>query len=629
MRKDLEKQKIGAAALNQTPLDWHGNKSRIISAINDAKQAGLSLLLLPELCISGYGCEDAFYAENTTDRSLKILLELLPETAGITLSVGLPLRFEGALFNVNALITNTKLLGFAAKRVLANDGVYYEARWFKAWPRGKLSQIEINSQFNSECFTIGDQIFQVDELKIGYEICEEAWVAERTGLWAQQQGADIILNPSASHFAFGKNERRKQIIREGSKNFEALYLYSNLLGNDAGRIIYEGGCYIANAGEIIAATPRFSFKDYQLTWVDLNASKAIPDDSLSKEEEFVRATTLGLFDYLLKSRSKGFVISLSGGVDSATVALLCAYTFHLVQQELGLVGLKERLKYISDIQALNSVEEIITALVSCIYQSTANSSERTRDAAAGLARALHATFYQFDVEGIVDDYKKLVVDNLGKKLDWQNDDLALQNIQARVRGPGVWLVANIKQALLLATSNRSEAAVGYTTMDGDTCGGLSPIAGVDKAYLRTWLKWAEKVGPVSLYPVSELGAVNSQEPTAELRPASFKQSDEDDLMPYEVLDIIERLAIRDRKSPREIFDHLVSLKSSPAPNKQEIYDWVYKFFTLWSRNQWKRERYAPSFHLDDENLDPKSWCRFPILSGGYEVELQELKSKLD
>src|SRR3569832_2857875 len=121
---------------------------------------------------------------------------------------------------------------------------------------------------------------------------------------------------------------------------------------------------------------------------------------------------------------------------------------------------------------------------------------------------------------------------LGRPLGWATDDIALQNIQARVRSPGAWMIANLRNALLLSTSNRSEAAVGYATMDGDTSGGLSPIAGIDKAYLRRWLAWMESTGPLGIGPLPALRAINVQAPTAELRPAERKQTDEEDLMPY-------------------------------------------------------------------------------------------------
>jgi NAD+ synthase (glutamine-hydrolysing) len=144
------------------------------------------------------------------------------------------------------------------------------------------------------------------------------------------------------------------------------------------------------------------------------------------------------------------------------------------------------------------------------------------------------------------------------------------------------------------------------------------------SHLLRWLVWLEQTGPAGIGPLPALAAVNAQRPTAELRPASAGQTDETDLMPYNVLDAVERAAIRDRLLPLEAWRRLCG--EFPGHPPRQLAEWVERFFTLWSRNQWKRERYAPSFHLDDENLDPKTWCRFPILSGGFVRELAELRT---
>jgi NAD+ synthase (glutamine-hydrolysing) len=267
---------------------------------------------------------------------------------------------------------------------------------------------------------------------------------------------------------------------------------------------------------------------------------------------------------------------------------------------------------------------LVRRVLTCVYQSTANSGEVTRRAARELAEALEAEFHEFDVDSIVHRYTEIVSAAVGRPIEWDRDDVALQNIQARVRAPGVWMLANIKGALLVSTSNRSEAAVGYATMDGDTSGGIAPIAGIDKAYLRRWLVWLERTGPEGLGPIPALAAVNVQAPTAELRPGAAGQTDEGDLMPYDVLDRIERFAIRDKQTPLEAWQRLTV--DFPQHEPRQLALWTERFFTLWSRNQWKRERYAPSFHLDDENLDPKTWCRFPILSGGFARELAALRA---
>ncbi len=273
-----------------------------------------------------------------------------------------------------------------------------------------------------------------------------------------------------------------------------------------------------------------------------------------KEEEFTRALTLGLFDYLRKSGSRGFVVSLSGGADSSSVACLVALMVEMAAAELGPDEFNARLRHIPALKEAATDRERVHALLSCAYQASRNSSPDTRRSAVSLAEALGAEMACWEIDELVADYTAKVEGFLGRELTWNRDDLALQNIQARVRGPGVWMLANVKGALLLATSNRSEAAVGYATMDGDTCGGLSPIAGIDKAFLRHWLRWLETEGPAGVHPHPRSAtAVNRLAPTAELRPREATQTDEADLMPYEVLDAIERAAIRDKQAPIDAF----------------------------------------------------------------------------
>jgi NAD+ synthase (glutamine-hydrolysing) len=339
---------------------------------------------------------------------------------------------------------------------------------------------------------------------------------------------------------------------------------------------------------------------------------------------------LALFDYLRKSHAGGYVVSLSGGADSATVATMIWLMTKLGAAELGATAFQEKLArgnapLAASLRAAGP-DSVVRPLLSCVYQATRHSGDTTRRAARTLAEAIGAEHHEWNVDAMIDAYVETVSQAVGRKLTWQDDDVALQNIQARARGPGAWLLANLRGALLLSTSNRSEAAVGYATMDGDTCGGLAPITGIDKAYLLDWLKWMETTGPLGIGPLPALAAVNAQRPTAELRPPEHDQTDEGDLMPYRVLDAIERAAIRDKLTPLEVF-HTTRAQFPDHPARQ-LGEWVERFFQLWRRNQWKRERYAPSFHLDDENLDPKTWCRFPILSGGFERELAELRKHL-
>jgi NAD+ synthase (glutamine-hydrolysing) len=297
----------------------------------------------------------------------------------------------------------------------------------------------------------------------------------------------------------------------------------------------------------------------------------------------------------------------------------------MIRRSIDEIGMEESLKKLHLDQLIekckgkdkdNQRKIIARHILHCAYQGTVNSSTETLESARELAVEIGADFSEWKIDEEVNSYTDKIEKAIHRDLSWENDDITLQNIQARARAPIIWMLANIKQSLLLVTSNRSEGDVGYATMDGDTSGSIAPIAAVDKYFILHWLSWAEmNLGYKSL------SYVNSLNPTAELRPLAQSQTDEDDLMPYHVIVEIEKLAIRDKFSPKEVFQKLHEANLE-GPDLLKIH--IKKFFTLWCRNQWKRERTAPAFHLDEFNVDPRTWCRFPILSSGYFYELAEL-----
>ena len=302
-----------------------------------------------------------------------------------------------------------------------------------------------------------------------------------------------------------------------------------------------------------------------------------------------------------KSHTKGFTISLSGGADSAMVAYLCSVGIKLGIKELGVGQFID--KYCPHLGGMSIItpEIIAKRLITTAYQSTENSGEITFNAANGIAKELNTRHYNFDVQPMFDDYKKIGKIVKGSDLNFNEDDITLQNLQARTRSPSIWILANMLNQLLLTTSNMSEAAVGYATMDGDTSGAVAPIAGLPKVYIREYLAWVAYTGPMGIGCSPSVYAVVQQQPTAELRPSSSNQTDESDLMPYWLLHKIETMVVKNRYTPVEIYQ---SLKVSVDYDNNQLIKDITKFFKLFSRNQWKRERYALSFHMDDHNLDP-------------------------
>jgi NAD+ synthase (glutamine-hydrolysing) len=342
-------------------------------------------------------------------------------------------------------------------------------------------------------------------------------------------------------------------VIEGSRAFGVAYLYANLLGNEAGRVVYDGGGMIASGGELLVRGRRFSFHDVELstTLIDVDGNRreqarrgshrprhdaeqlviehpfvwplrkpeALPyveqswEERVSvREEEFARAVALGLWDYLRKTHAQGYVVSLSGGADSAACAVLVALAVQLAFQELGTGGVRQHLPWckrlIEKLDKGGGATAAVGALLACAYQPTENSGPVTRRAAETVARAIGAEFHVIDVSAQHKAYIEATEKAIGRPLTWDVDDLTLQNIQARARAPSIWMLANVRGSVLLTTSNRSESAVGYATMDGDTAGGLAPLGGIDKSYLREWLRWLERKSLVGLEPIPALGVNN-------------------------------------------------------------------------------------------------------------------------
>lgn len=618
-----------AVSLKTTALDFKGNREKILAAIQ--ANGNSSLILFPELCISGYGCEDTFYFPWVWERSWKSLLEIAKATSDKTVIVGLPFFQSPYLYNVSAVLQNGKILGLVPKQNLAQTGVHYENRWFT---KGEESRNYAITPDGSE-LPFGSLLFESPDFNFGIEICEDSWVQTRPGQYLVEAGADLILSPGASHFALGKQDIRKKMFSESSRNSSTAILYANLDGNESGRLIFEGGSMGIVDGNVKQEGPRLHFTDFESTHLDLDStqlrsnrarnfrssgtrefrsrgkglqrieihplkSQSSPNNSIQTSksdlfQDFTRATSLGLFDYLIKSKTKGYTLSLSGGADSAACALLVKAGILFSQKELGP-------KYLESI-GLDPKNLLFT-----LFQGTENNSEQTKNSAKQLSEELGFTHAEITVDSEVKSMLEKISSVKGLVPNWKDHNLALQNIQARVRSPLIWLLANLNGHLLLSTGNRSEASVGYTTMDGDSSGSVAPLTGVSKEFLLSWLKNVYE-GKDSILPkINALKDIIHSKPTAELKPLSEKQEDEKDLMPYSLLQKLERNFVYLGKSP----DNL--LESQEWSDAQEAEEGKKKFLKLFSASQWKRERLPPSFHLDEYGLDPKSSFRFPILS---------------
>ncbi len=612
--------RVGVCSVRTTPLDFDGHRHRLVRAFAQSRQLGIQILALPELVLSGYECGDFFWHPWVSEKAWQTLLLLLPETKGLITAVGLPLRIQDRLYNAAALIADGQLLGFALKTELPKDGVFYEPRWFVPGPKQDLLTEPRTG------LPAGPLTLSWEGLAIAVEICEEAWRPSRT---LDRLAPHIVLSLNASPFEIGKPARRRRLVSESSYRYRCAYLYANLLGNEAGKLLYDGESLIAFQGDIWSHTPPFSLAEYEITAADLDlmpvltsrlrggfpqadpTTRTVPpirerpasaplatsklSPLLSDEAAITQAISMGLWDYLYKTQHKGFVVSLSGGLDSAA----CAVFAHIaLQRAFTELPPEIRAAYLSYLSSDGDLR------VHTFYQATAQSSDATFQRAQKLAHSLGLPFTCWDIQPIVEAYEALITTWLGRIPSWDRDDSARQNLQARVRVPGLWMAANILGALYLTTGNRSEISVGYTTMDGDAAGGLAPIAGLSKPFLQKWAFWA-----ADTYHWPVLGEIAQAAPTAELRPGF--QTDEEDLMPYPLLNFFEEKLLWEGLPPEAIAP--LSQSAFQALTSQALQAYAQQYIHLFRVSQWKRERLAPGFHTDKYDLDPRSAARFPIL----------------
>ncbi|GAC1335009.1 MAG: NAD(+) synthase [Isosphaeraceae bacterium] len=669
---------VGLASLNQTVGDWEGNDARIREVVAEAKARGVRLLLLPEMCIPGYSLGDRLLRVGTVERSWERLIRLADATEDIAIAVGLPIVYEGVLYNAMGLLADGELVGLVAKANLATGDVQYENRYFQAWPIGRL--VEYRGP-DGTTVPLGTQIFELPGLgTIGFEICEDAWKGIRPGSALALAGAESLLNPSASWFTVGKHRVRRRLVEQISLQDHCVYLYTSLLGCDATRLIFDGSVFIGVNGRIEAEGRRFVFtKDWELVdrvvdleeirvarmeegswreqlgnarlgrfgegpartsvpgeysthklappsppyWIPLEPPHADPSLQYLEDEAFdgkpiterdlnhlelELALSLGLRDYVRKTAVRNLCLALSGGRDSAMVAWLVRCMF----------------KYGNPQLSKSELDQLVSERFICAYLATENSSETTRDAARAVALDVGSRFLDGSVQGTLDAALETIARLTGEELAWKNPqhDIPLQNIQARVRGMLIWTVANMNNALLLVTSNKSEAAVGYTTMDGDTSGGLAPIADVPKSLVKLYLEWAK-----TFHGLEGINRVQGMEASAELRPPGREQTDEADLMPFPVLDQMMHAFVQLGLDPVDMFKRL-------WPNMRSFYPEadgptlfagdIRKFVRMFCQAQWKRERFAISFRVASFDLDPKTGFRFPPVQAPFTEELAEL-----
>ena len=483
---------VALAQIDPTVGDIEGNARLIAAAIADAREAGAELVVLPELSLPGYPAEDLYLKHHFAEANVAALERLAGEARGITALVGFAEPAAGErsdrlpdgparrpVHNSLAALRDGEIEAVYRKNRLPNYGVFDEVRYFE--PGGEPQLIELGGTH------------------LGLTICEDLWEPGPPGSLEAQAGAQLLLNASGSPYLRGKGIEREEMFAERARAYGVPIAFCNLVGGQD-ELVFDGHSFVVDAaGETVARARQFA--PDLLLW-ELGGPPGRLEEPLDDLDEVYGALVLGVRDYTRKNGFERAIVGLSGGIDSALVALVAA-------DALG----AERL--------------------TCVVMPSRYSSEGTQADARAIAANLGAELIELPIDAAARAYHETLAGS------WSGEGLAAENIQARIRGNLLMALSNDRGALVLTTGNKSEMSVGYATLYGDMAGGLAVIKDVPKQLVYELVDHRNVRAGRDLVPRSVL----ERAPSAELR---ADQRDEDSLPPYELLDrVLEGYVERD------------------------------------------------------------------------------------
>lgn len=495
--------KVTIAQINTTNGDIAGNVAKIISAIEKARSDGSDLVVFPEVVTHGYTSQDWFQDSDIIEHALDAIHTIVPATTGITAIIGTIRPNEDKdgrrLFNSAAVIHDGKIIGFADKTLLPEYDVFDDPRYFEPSDHR--------------------QVFEINGIRLGVVVCEDFW-NDKT-FWKErlydgdptdeviEMGADIIVSVNASPYNKGKIKLRCDMVAHRAKREKRPVVFVNLVGGNDG-IIFDGASLIADEeGDIILQAP--AFEEFVET-VELDVRKPDARGITGDEIESIRrALVLGIRDYARKNGFKTAVLGLSGGIDSTLVAALAA-------------------------------EAIGPENLLCVMMPSPFSSEGSIKDSEDL---IHNLGCQGRIEPISDTFDVLLKQMNLHKPSKGGKSLAAENMQSRIRGVILMAISNAEGRLLLSTGNKSELAVGYCTLYGDTNGGLAVLGDVLKTEVWEIARQINKNAGREIIPEK----IIDKAPSAELAPNQF---DQDSLPPYELMDPVLEMYFEQKSSPTEI-----------------------------------------------------------------------------
>jgi NAD+ synthase (glutamine-hydrolysing) len=536
--------RIALAQIDPTVGDIDGNAAKVAEWIGRAEAAGAELTIFPELCIPGYPAEDLYLKRHFVAANQRAVEDLAGAVRGTTALVGFAEPVVGGgdfrhAHNSLAVLADGAVQAVYRKNRLPNYSVFDEQRYFV--PGSEPETIELGGT------------------RVGLTVCEDVWAPGPPAQSEAAEGAVLIANPSGSPYHRGKGREREAMFAERARAYGAAFAFCNLVGGQD-ELVFDGHSFVVDAaGTVLARASQFE-EELLLCEVPSPAPEGLREP-LSDIAEVYAALTLGLRDYVRKNGFRHVGVALSGGIDSALVALL-------------------------------AVDALGPENVSCVVMPSPHSSPETQQDARNIGANLGVELLEISIEAAMAEYESALAGSFaaarGDLVEEEplprdptrpsEPDLAAENIQARIRGNMMMALSNKHGWLVLTTGNKSEMSVGYATLYGDMAGGFAAIKDVPKTLVYDLVRHRNQSAGRELIPTSVL----DRAPSAELRPA---QLDSDSLPPYELLDqILESYVERDEGREEMIAAGL------PA----EVVDEVVRMV---DRSEYKRRQAAPGIRI--------------------------------
>jgi NAD+ synthase (glutamine-hydrolysing) len=522
--------RIGLGQFDAVVGDLEGNAERMREIYRQAREKGVELLVFPELAVCSYPPEDLLLKRHFLEENRQIVEKLAADCPEMSIIVGFADYYQGKTYNCAAILKGGKIIDVYRKGLLPNEGVFDEKRYFE--------------QGNKPLIT------QLGGLRLAITICMDIWDTDWLAKFFKNTSQiDMVLNISASPFHLGKIEVRKDIIGQCATQFKCPVCYCNLVGGQD-ELIFDGRSMFADASGGIVAMAK-AFEDDLLIAdvtkkggiVSVKPQQPEPPIELDLLDEAYQALVLGTRDYIRKNGFKKALIGLSGGIDSAVTAAIAV--------------------------AALGAENVIGITM----PSKFNSPDTIGDAEL-CAKNLGIQFMTIPIGQILEQFNSSLADAPG----WDSKGIAYENMQARIRGTIMMSLSNQWGAIVLTTGNKSETAVGYATLYGDTAGGFAVIKDVFKTMVYELAHYINKINNREVIPLSVINRI----PTAELRP---NQKDTDSLPDYDLLDKILAGYVEEDKSAQQLIE-----EGLPA----EI---VTRVIRMVDRNEYKRRQSPPGVKI--------------------------------